>query len=104
MKDRLIGGFVVVLALAVAGCAPGTAGGPTSPSGAPAQTITQPTILFASRGEPASLGPQGFTFGATTGNFRGPAMFNAGLSLKDEHDQAQPYLAQTLPQLTTATL
>ena len=30
-------------------------------------------------------------------------MFNAGLSLKDEHDQAQPYLAQTLPQLNTGS-
>jgi len=56
-------------------------------------------VVLVSRGDPASLATKGFV--ANVGSFTLTRVFNATLSFKDEHDQANPYLAQALPTLNT---
>jgi peptide/nickel transport system substrate-binding protein len=86
--------------LTVGACAP--AAGPAAPGGQTAAerpAAPQPTIVLAARGEPASLATK--QFATSNGNFEMQRAFNATLSYKDEHEQAQPYLSATIPQLGT---
>src|SRR5947209_18150012 len=77
---------------------------PAETGQAPARPEAQPsrTLAGAIRVEPASIAgkglqPSSLTLGATV------RTFNAGLTIIDDHDQARPYLAETLPELNTDT-
>src|SRR5438477_6437887 len=90
----------LVLGLAVAACAPAAApSAPGNPAAVAQPAAPQPTIVLVSRGDPASLATKAFATNA--GSFTLTRIFNAALSFKDEHEAANPYLAQSLPQLNT---
>ena len=89
----------LLTALTLAACAPATApGGPGGQAVAERPAAPQPTVVLAARGEPARLATKQFATG--NGNFEMQRAFNATLIFKDEHEQAQPYLAATIPSST----
>jgi peptide/nickel transport system substrate-binding protein len=104
--------FLIMLAASLVACAsPTSTSSPRQGDAPAAQTSQSPartepqqsrTLAGVIRVEPASIAgkglqPSSLTLGATV------RTFNAGLTIIDDHDQARPYLAESLPQLNTDT-
>src|SRR4051812_19793937 len=94
--------MVLLLAAALLACTPSATApstGSAQPGGsAPQQSVS--TLPVVIRVEPASIAGKGLqqsslSLGTTV------RLFNAGLAIVDDHDQARPYLAATLPTLNT---
>jgi peptide/nickel transport system substrate-binding protein len=94
--------FVLLVLVALTACAPTPRGGePTGAAPAPGRPATNSRPLnMAVRYEVNDLAPKRTGGAASTFTKRA---FNAALAIIDDHAVAQPYLAETLPQLNTAT-
>ena len=95
----------IALAVAVlfgAACAPVPAQ-PSAPSGAPAVPASpNRTLIMIARGEPTNLGAVRMVSAGPAGR-EIARLFFATLDFADERGNAQPYLAEVLPQLNTDT-
>src|SRR5581483_8701105 len=95
--------LVILMAIGLLSCGPSRpeATGSSQASSSGNTPSTQPqTLVVAIRVEPTSLAPlpllrTGISLGNTL------RLFNAGLAIVDNHGQAVPYLAATLPALNT---
>ncbi len=86
----------ILLALPLLSCASAQQ---AAEPGAPSSQAGQPqTLVLAHRYEPATLATKVLQSNGPTNTTR---LFNAALSLIDDKGLAQPYLAETLPQLNT---
>src|SRR5436309_1860209 len=97
--------LITLAATTLLACAPAPATPAAQPASAPspaAQPAPNRTLAAAIRLEPASIAgkglqPSSVTLGATV------RLFNAGLAIIDDHDQARPSLAEALPSLNSDT-
>jgi peptide/nickel transport system substrate-binding protein len=104
----------IVLSLAVVACAGPSGGTPPSSqysgagsSGAQSgaalpgpETAPGKTLVVATRAEPPSLSPKPFRSLGLTADLSG-RMFNAGLTIKNDDGNPVPYLAQSVPQVSS---
>src|SRR5439155_18273478 len=93
--------LVLPIMAVLAACAPGAGPGQSGPAPAessPAQP--QRTMQVAIRLEPASLGTRALVQ-AGVALYLSKRMFNAELSILDPDANPHPYLAESLPQLST---
>ncbi|HZT05453.1 MAG TPA: ABC transporter substrate-binding protein [Chloroflexota bacterium] len=96
---------VTMVAVVLASCAGPTASGSRPGEGSasrPQQEAGSPgkTLVVATRAEPPSLSPKPFRSLGLTSDLSG-RMFNAGLVIRNDDGDPQPYLAQSVPQVNS---
>jgi peptide/nickel transport system substrate-binding protein len=97
---RIMLGGVVLLALLLAACGPGSGGSTPAGDQAAQPPRVQRALVFTIRSEMPSvaakpLRPPGLSVDMTV------RLFNAGLDYIDEHDVVHPYLSEDIPKLNT---
>jgi peptide/nickel transport system substrate-binding protein len=106
MARRFFGIVPLISLILIAACAPAPSARPAGQAGADAgqpqsQRISR-TLVMAGRAETPSVASRPLrVFGLTSTTVS--RLFNAGLSLRDGDGNFRPYLAESLPQLTTDT-
>ncbi len=103
MRSTRSGIVSILLLLTLTACAqPAAPSAPASNGATPAETAPRAprTLVLAIGNEPEILTAVTGVSGSIAMPLR---LFNAGVALKDERGNAQPYLAEALPQLNTDT-
>ena len=94
--------LTLLLAVLVAGCAPGTALVPSGSGAAPGGSTPQKTLIISNRGEPPTLAQRSLVTQGSSLGIPG-RFFNATLDVSDVFENNHPQLVEALPEFNTDT-